>query len=131
MNNLKSQVFEYFKVNNAQAAITSDDQLQQAISGLQTQDIYNIFDAISLWVLVFGLIGAVIAFIFAGISFLTSRGDAQKLSKANPRRLQPMQVWHSPSTTGAQSEIATPRLIAESLSPDAFRILAPRGVLRY
>ena len=75
----KSQLFF---IPEAAAAITSDDDLRKVIAGLSRQDIYNIFDVASQWVLVFGIIAAVVAFMAAGIMFFTSRGDAEKLSKA-------------------------------------------------
>ena len=56
-------------------AVATDDELRQAISGWSTQDIYAMFDAVSQWVLVFGVVLAVIMFIIGGSTLFTSRGD--------------------------------------------------------
>lgn len=71
-----------FIKNVLAANIASDEDLQGVISGFSIENLYKVFDAASLWVLVFGVVLGVIAFSFAGIQFLTSRGDATKLSTA-------------------------------------------------
>lgn len=63
-------------------AISSDDELREAISNTGLGDVYNIFDAASQWVLAFGAVIAAAMFLFAGIMFLTARGDAKKLAQA-------------------------------------------------
>ncbi|MDP3963960.1 MAG: hypothetical protein Q8Q39_05725 [bacterium] len=65
-------------IHSAYAA--TDDELRQAISGWSTQDIYAMFDAASQWVLVFGIIAAVIAFIIGGYALFTSRGNPAEVA---------------------------------------------------
>lgn len=62
--------------------IATDQELQETIGGFEIEGLYAAFDALSQWVLVFGVVLAVIAFGVSGITFLFSRGDAQKLSQA-------------------------------------------------
>ncbi|MDO8558566.1 MAG: hypothetical protein Q7S09_05310 [bacterium] len=59
----------------------SDETLIQNIAGLQIQDIYNIFDALSQWALVFGVVGAVISLMFSAHMLLRSAGNEERVKK--------------------------------------------------
>lgn len=59
----------------------TDEALREAIADWSVQDIYAMFDAASQWMLVFGVIAAVIAFIAGGWMLFMSRGNEEQVSK--------------------------------------------------
>lgn len=59
----------------------SDQTLIQNIAALQTKDIYNIFDAVSQWVLVFGVVASVISLMLAAHMLLRSAGNEERVKK--------------------------------------------------
>jgi hypothetical protein len=66
----------------AQAAgISTDDQVRNAISGFTVQHVFDIFDAASKWVVVFGLMIAVLAIMIGAYFLVSSKGDSARVER--------------------------------------------------
>ncbi len=59
----------------------SDQTLIQNIVALEISDIYNIFDAVSQWVLVFGVLAAVVSLMLSAHMLLRSAGNEERVQK--------------------------------------------------